>query len=528
MATHDNQSKGYLVPDNADPGELNCLLVFYPDDPLYLAALLGSLTYLGTWTAWQRDPAKRGLIAAAAWKEANECTLSSMSCISDLVTVLQEIRDAITNQQLSVNLGDVALDVSPLLPALTGIQSAIEQIDCTCTCSQGGLNDMGITINNCCGCACGCGCRCSGDGGPDVTLPYDPEPLPPPPYVPPPLNPDLANKCGLSHYLIYSLRLSLLRAVDNTGNVSAFRQYLESLLRRAYPIFSGNSLTYEMYVWLMQQVGGNQSLVGQIASLFDAHYNLYVCSLFSSTSTAGASSALADAIDETMDGYTVLKASCLMLAQLLPYSVLFAEAGQYPTPAGFGGRECCGDEFGVIAPIPQPDPESVYELVPIPNGAFTLTPNNNSASLSYVFNTREFTHTPLNTGLNYHEISLALNVEAVLEPGAHVSAHGLVFQPVDRSGVNGVANWKLTVNNSVGGSSALGVEIGTPMLYHQNDITDQSYLDYVAQFTSKVNYGNGPILTATPKAGWRSDTYGTQAQGWGAMRYRAWVIVKKP
>jgi hypothetical protein len=90
---------GYLLPPgDASEDELACCIVFYPDRDEYRRALMGSLDYLATWIAWERDVDKRGKDAAASWKLANiqtwECC--SMGFCDDLSTSLTDILAAIT------------------------------------------------------------------------------------------------------------------------------------------------------------------------------------------------------------------------------------------------------------------------------------------------------------------------------------------------------------------------------------------------------------------------------------------------
>lgn len=92
------KGKGYLLPSgDATEDDLECCLVFYPARDEYRRALMGSLDYLATWIAWERDSAKRGKDAAASWKLANiqtwECC--SMGFCDDLSTTLQELLAAI-------------------------------------------------------------------------------------------------------------------------------------------------------------------------------------------------------------------------------------------------------------------------------------------------------------------------------------------------------------------------------------------------------------------------------------------------
>lgn len=93
------KGKGYLLPSgDASEDELACCLVFYPARDEYRRALMGSLDYLATWIAWERDSEKRGQDAAASWKLANiqtwECC--SMGFCDDLQTNLESILAAIT------------------------------------------------------------------------------------------------------------------------------------------------------------------------------------------------------------------------------------------------------------------------------------------------------------------------------------------------------------------------------------------------------------------------------------------------
>jgi len=81
--------RSYLLPTgDFSSDELECMLVYYPASDEFRQALMGSLDYLGTWLAWERDTAKRGKIAAALWKAANDCTREclEMGCLDQLTT----------------------------------------------------------------------------------------------------------------------------------------------------------------------------------------------------------------------------------------------------------------------------------------------------------------------------------------------------------------------------------------------------------------------------------------------------------
>jgi hypothetical protein len=86
--------RGYHLPDgDAYTDELRCAIVFYPAKDEYLYALGGSLDYLGTWLAWERDDDKRGKDAARAWKDATELTREcwSMAFCNDILNALLRI-----------------------------------------------------------------------------------------------------------------------------------------------------------------------------------------------------------------------------------------------------------------------------------------------------------------------------------------------------------------------------------------------------------------------------------------------------
>lgn len=73
------KSMGYLLPagDAYEP-DLQCMILFYPDRKEYRQALFGSLDYLATWLAWERDADKRGQDAAQSWQAA---VLATRECI---------------------------------------------------------------------------------------------------------------------------------------------------------------------------------------------------------------------------------------------------------------------------------------------------------------------------------------------------------------------------------------------------------------------------------------------------------------
>lgn len=90
------KSMGYpLPPGEAYEVDLQCMMIFYPDRPEYRQALFGSLDYLATWLAWERDADKRGQDAARSWRAAVEATrecieMGTCDNILELLTLVEE------------------------------------------------------------------------------------------------------------------------------------------------------------------------------------------------------------------------------------------------------------------------------------------------------------------------------------------------------------------------------------------------------------------------------------------------------
>ena len=395
MASPDGN--GYLIPENPTPDELNCLLVFYPDDPLYLQALLGSISYLGTWTAWERDAAKRGRLAAAAWKDANDCTFDAMGCLTELISALTGINQtlaaiqaAIENQELSVDNDalvlavngvqsaienqQINLDAGDLLPALTGIQTAIEDQELTCNCGAGGEgDDMVINNNLCCG---GCGC-----GGANQPSPVPPPDLPPEDTTPP--QPDIPPYdepaptlnydqfvCNYSHYLYYKFRLLVLEL----GNLIAIGEANYGRVIELIGATNSSIAWYHAVVW-----GAWYSIVSYAVNVFtnltvsamvqemDRHYDEFVCGLFSGDGAEGKRANWISTIDSLALAWPA-RYWLKLLTQNIYWSYFYTPDWQsVEFPPSFQNRPCCGlDEGIVIIPLPDLPENDGYDWVYTP------------------------------------------------------------------------------------------------------------------------------------------------------------------
>lgn len=99
--TQKNQP-GYPLPDGVlGNDEIVCQLVYLPDRPEYWQALLGAISYMATWKAWERDSSKRGKDAAANWREAFELTMECwrMTCLEDLKQDVSDILVLMANRK---------------------------------------------------------------------------------------------------------------------------------------------------------------------------------------------------------------------------------------------------------------------------------------------------------------------------------------------------------------------------------------------------------------------------------------------
>lgn len=86
----------FLLPaGDAFTDDYQCALVFYPNMVEHRRAMFGQLAELGHWFNWERDDAKRGKDAAAAWREANLLTLECMELMN-----CQDILDALGRLEL--------------------------------------------------------------------------------------------------------------------------------------------------------------------------------------------------------------------------------------------------------------------------------------------------------------------------------------------------------------------------------------------------------------------------------------------
>lgn len=108
---------GYPLPDGElGEDEIVCQLIFLPDRSEYWQALLGAISYMSTWKAWERDSDKRGKDAAANWREAFELTMGCwrMTCLEDLTTAVTDILELLQNKKDCCDDNITYLPVDPI------------------------------------------------------------------------------------------------------------------------------------------------------------------------------------------------------------------------------------------------------------------------------------------------------------------------------------------------------------------------------------------------------------------------------
>lgn len=296
---------GYIIPPNPEPDNLRCIKVFVPDDPLYVAAFVGALTYFGTWTAWELDEDKRARIAARVWKDANDVTFDRMgeSCDCDEPETCEVCE--MTKDEL--------------------IEAFLE------------VMDMNINVN-CGGCGCG-GCGCGDKNQP----PQDYQTMPPlTGKNPSPIDTNgLQHKCNAANYLIYTLRTAGINSVNWGAGYESWQDFWADLF---FFLDDPNLTTfaYYPYVTILSLING-VSNTDSVVAPFDARYNELVCTIYSAANSQDAATSLLAKIDEVYADY-VVRFMMKEIARELPFDLAFLPEYASEVPSSFQGRDCsvCG------------------------------------------------------------------------------------------------------------------------------------------------------------------------------------------
>lgn len=281
---------GYLIPENPAPEDLLCLKVWIPKDDLYLYAFAGAYQYFSKWTAWERSNDNRAALAAAAWKNAYYYTLENgwINCGEDVCNCQDEIDEIIAR---------------------------LEE-----------LENMNINVN----CGCGCGCQQSQPCDPtditddDVTMPPGDEETG-----------DIGQqqKCNISNYFIYALRLGVINTISQAYSLyDPWWQALWELSGGFEPIRVNWAIWSAIRAWFVGRT------ITEFTSTFDPMFDSLVCTLFNSQSSTEARENLDAALNALPIPWRYVTRA---MTGNLPYATLFIP-GTISLPAGFENRQCCG------------------------------------------------------------------------------------------------------------------------------------------------------------------------------------------
>jgi hypothetical protein len=394
-------------------------------------------------------------------------------------------------------------------------------------------DDMTTIINNvCCG-GCGSGsCNGSGDTGVDQLPPPDYEEdleLPEPDEIPPP-TPDYQSwKCSRSYWLHYTYRNESMQlsSLVETGQAN-YGAVVEALAPLAAEGNLGYTLLFFAYQWLITKAieAFSSDSAATILSAVTSAQSDYVCALYNSDGVNNARARFR-AVTDNLSLSWVSRYYLQLLEQSIDYEQwLYADDWQsIEIPVSWRNRDCScsGTSGGVLPPLPE---SGEYILVPIKIGEWSDTPNNDSADVAFSEVYSRFSHVALDNTLNYHQTSVALDIDAIVSRALAASAHGMVFQFVAPivGGVDNRVNLRLSTNT--GGTVEFeAVESGAVVSFQGDEYANvQEFADYVDSFTLSQVYGNGELITGSPKSSFGSESYLFDLSY--TFGVRVWVICK--
>lgn len=474
-------SAGYALPDgDAYTEEVACIKVYVPDRPEYRRALLGSITYLGTWIAWERDEQKRGRDASRAWRRANDRTLNEWAEGCDCE------------------------ECEYCFASIDEIEEWIAESD-----------EMTINVvQNCC-CGCGCGRQCDGHQPPD----------PPDDYVPPWDDPEgdappipgqdyLQAKCNAIAYLLYAYRLAVLQWIDALETYEGFLQWWGGLFGS---LVTGDlpDLAYGTYLQLLAMAQGYSSPVGLITTMYDEHYNEMRCHLYSGRDASTTFDTWMTYLSATVWAPmpTAVRVALLQIASLMPIETIFDDPESLDLPAGFSNRDCSdcdvpGEQVPVddIADTCLPSDWRIRQ-----NGGVGVEnpPSENAEGVTYSYGVEDGLITmtmSLDSGSNFAQTQYRLEPAAV----AGWEIRGIILE---------VASYSID-----DGAEFEGLEQENPVVpAYKLQLIDADYRPCVND--ELENIGFNLYLGATT---WTGDVLMTTARGDTATVEFRWHIIERP
>ena len=331
----------YLLPENPSAGEpaVKHICVTIPDLPEYQRALLGSLVFLASWTAWERDIAHGAREAAARWASAN----------------------AETFKRLNNDCGEGAEEMICDCPTIEDIRREIENMA------------ISIVNNLCCGNAGATTTTCGGatippEGEGEATIPPEEQPSD---------GTELIGwsqwACGHAHDLV-SRFANLAEQIAEITNIADdevdYEHYLmvvSSILRRVRVI------PYWFFFLLMAAAieGLTEWFANRFSAAIEAKRTEFVCAILSARSATEAGEAFREVIAR-LDLSWPERYWIRLLEQNISYSWLYDEDWALIAPATLQeGWSCCdGGGGGDIPPfIENPPPEGCAWVYPSDDAA---------------------------------------------------------------------------------------------------------------------------------------------------------------
>lgn len=131
-----SEPKGYKLPALVTvEEELACTIVYYPDKPEYRQALMGALLHFGTWTAWERDAAKRGRLAAKSWQAANELTMECLmaNCFDEVIAAIKSLQTTVSVDCFceAITIDPQGDPIVPIIPGIGDVPTTYGEDDTT-------------------------------------------------------------------------------------------------------------------------------------------------------------------------------------------------------------------------------------------------------------------------------------------------------------------------------------------------------------------------------------------------------------
>jgi hypothetical protein len=357
---------GYLIPENVSPDDYGCLLVFYPSDDLYRRELFGALDYFGTWVAWERDAAKRGILAASAWKIANEKTREAMGCLESIL-----IND-------SMSVSGTAVDLASVITAIEGVSDSVDNLALAMP-TEGSGEDVNTIVNVNCGCGCGGGNTGGDDGSsePDETVPGG---VPIDDYLPPvsdedfdPVDPEdqpaQEDVCALVHYMLMWWRNTVLGIASGELSVSMVWGTVNTAF---YGLF-GFTIPKPAVVNDILAVIGKLTNSLNVSAEIDRNYETLQCMMLQH-GDARSKMDNADGIIDSMSLPWITKNFMKRLLHVMPFGYIYSSniignmiSTYLPAWAFTRGCPSCVDGGGEIDPDAPIAPDNqAYEWVPVP------------------------------------------------------------------------------------------------------------------------------------------------------------------